>query len=124
MNKLEILGFNSMDGFFALTALCAGALGALADYICKRSDFENLPVDRDPKGEWRAYVPLFIIRVLIGGLGGALIWIVLFDILEHDAQSFMRLLFLSFIAGLVAPSFINAYQKKALKLLNKPEGID
>lgn len=118
MNKLEIIGFNSTDGFFALTALCVGILGAIADYLCKRNDFKNLPVDVTPKANWQAFVPLFVSRAIVGGLGGSLIWIVLFDILGHDPISYVRLVFLSFIAGLAAPALISSYQKKALKLLD------
>lgn len=117
LNKLEIIGFNSMDGFFALTALCVGMLGAIADYLCKRNDFKNLPVDEIPKGKWQAFLPLFVSRTIVGGIGGSLIWIILFDILEHDSISYVRLIFLSFIAGLAAPALISSYQSKALRLL-------
>ncbi|MBZ2192030.1 hypothetical protein JFJ09_07345 [Pseudoalteromonas arctica] len=121
MTNLEILGFVEMDLTFLITALCFGGIGALVDYVCKRNDFKNLPVNNIPEANFKVYAPLFLSRVFIGCVGGGLIWLVLYGILRHDAQSYVRLIILAFMSGLSAPALIKSYQKKALKAISAEE---
>mgnify|MGYP000217739596 CR=1 FL=1 len=121
MTNLEVLGFVDMDRVFLFTALCLGGFGALVDYVCKRNDFKNLPVNIISDAKFKVYIPLFISRVFIGCVGGGLIWAILYGVLQHDSQSYVRLIILSFMAGLSAPALINSYHKKALKMISTKE---
>lgn len=107
-----------MDSLFVITACASGGIASMADYICKRSDFKNLPVNDISQAKWKVYVPLLIARITIGVFSGFIMWLILYGILKHDSESYVRLILLSLMAGLSAPTLVKSYQDKSVKVID------
>jgi hypothetical protein len=119
MSHFEVLGFVDIDLLFLITGISCGGLGAVMDYVYKRNDFKNLSVNIVPQVKWRAYVPLFFGRVVIGCFSGLIIWLILYDILQHNSESYVRLALVSLMAGFSTPALLKSYQDKAAKIINE-----
>jgi len=112
-----LLGFSSLDVSISITSMLAGFFGAMADYILKRDDFNNLPTKEPNPMSPNRWLPLMLGRAIIGIFAGFTIWLVMIGSMVEGKEAIAKLWLLAGATGFMAPSMALKYNKKLNKYI-------